>query len=333
MSISPDTPALKLLRADTMTAKAGTRAFMNTFLAQHVSKMLANDDGTMELTCDEGARAICAALEDNGKEALQRLVVTQGREKTMDDPIYAYLRGKNDSKYLTALTIVWEMSESLQSWINPHYTVKTTTNPIYARMALHRTLLGEIDRRAVMVQNKRHIAANPYLTNLVSGASAEEMGEFMAQKKHKSGSSAALSGPKCNEQRNALAMQMLFKLASQSQTRCIDPADALHMFRNDTHLQKHIKWPADLVRIFSDMSQRFGAIAQIGKASEGFGVEWTDLDAKAPVTSYIPVGRRGGRGTAPAVQVHESGHDTVKACLTHCRSLYCSTDPEVAAAS
>ena len=78
---------------------------------------------------------------------------------------------------------------------------------------------------------------------------------------------------------------MLFKLASQSQTRCIDPADALHMFRNDTHLQKHIKWPADLVRIFSDMSQRFGAIAQIGKASEGFGVDWTDLDAKAPVTS------------------------------------------------
>ena len=155
----------------------------------------------MELTCDDGARAICAALEDNGKEALQRLVVTQGREKTMDDPIYAYLRGKNDSKYLTALTIVLAMSESLLSWINPHYTVKTTTNLIYARMALHRTLLGEIDRRAVMVQNKRHIAANPYLKKVVSGASAEEMGEFMAQTKHKSGSSAALSGPKCNEQR------------------------------------------------------------------------------------------------------------------------------------
>ena len=161
-----------------------TLTFLAALLVQQVLKILGKDDGVKKLLACSDAQTLCAVFEKAAKTALKRTVSRLGHDKAADDPAYAHLRGKIDSKYIRQLTIAWLWGETLLAWLNNDYHIVFSSNAVYARMALKRVLLNETDRRAVMINNRRAIEANPYLKNLVSGASAEEIAEIAVSYTH-----------------------------------------------------------------------------------------------------------------------------------------------------
>ena len=50
--------------------------------------------------------------------------------------------------------------------------------------------VGEIDRRALMIQNQRHIDASPFLRNIVAGTSSEAMADLIDKNKKQDAATA-----------------------------------------------------------------------------------------------------------------------------------------------
>ena len=158
-----------------------------------------------------------------------------GQASASHDPIYAYIRGKMDSKYMCYLASTWAMSETLLAYVNPNYKIQFAGNPVYARMALHRFLLGEIDHRAVMVQNRRAIDSNPQLQRLASGAQPDNSERQRG---------AGTDGPQTTQQKEAYTLQKFDILAQQSNGE-LEHSKVLEMTKADAVMSK-IRFPGDV---------------------------------------------------------------------------------------
>ena len=121
VAISPAAPGLDISRPDKLVKKDGTFAVLKALLGQQIMKILGHATAGNSLVLDSDARAVGVILEKCAKVELKKFCVRKGSEVAGSEPIYAYLRGKRDSKYMTHLTSIWAMSESWLSFLNQRY--------------------------------------------------------------------------------------------------------------------------------------------------------------------------------------------------------------------
>jgi hypothetical protein len=131
---------------------------------------------------------------------------------------------------MTYLEISWLLGESCLAFANPRYKYQSQSNGVYGRMALRRSLLAETDRRGLMLHNKRAIAASPYLTNLVEGATEELHDEQLLKAKAKRAKVALR--PKEPQEKVAYVLQFLY--AARTADRELTPPDAVRLAASDS---------------------------------------------------------------------------------------------------
>jgi hypothetical protein len=160
---------------DTLRDTRTSSTFLKTMLASHVVKILGEDMGDMGLLLEPASRAMPALLETAAKKCLAAWIQREGRDVVSEDPLYSYLRGKLDSTSLSNYLPVWCFSTSLLCWLNDEHKPEFTSNQVFARVALKRTWLDDMDCLAVMIVNHRHLNANAYLRAISLGQSADEI--------------------------------------------------------------------------------------------------------------------------------------------------------------
>ena len=187
---------------------------------------------------------------------MKRFVERMGQASASHDPIYAYIRGKMDSKYMCYLASTWAMSETLLAYVNPNYKIQFAGNPVYARMALHRFLLGEIDRRAVMVQNRRAIDSNPQLQRLASGAQPDNSERQRG---------AGTDGPQTTQQKEAYTLQK-FDILAQHSNGELEHSKVLEMTKADAVMSK-IRFPGDVRPWFQRLHTDYAMVTHVGMST------------------------------------------------------------------
>ena len=105
-------------------------------LAVQITKILGHAMPNEHLSLVPDSRSVPAMLEDSGKDVLKRFIQRVTTDVAQNNPIYAYLLGKSDAKYISILQAVWIMSRIFLAFLNDSYVPTRTTNPIFARMAM-----------------------------------------------------------------------------------------------------------------------------------------------------------------------------------------------------
>ena len=181
--VSSPTLGLDLRRSDKLSSKTASTDVLAHLLSAHVLKILdfMTPDGALQL--DDTAIHIADMLEAGAKGALASFRQRVGEDAAVNNPVYSFLFGKLDQQFMHHLAAAWFTGESLLCWLNPLYAPAFRTNRVYARIALKRTLVGEADRRVVMLTNRRHIEATPMLRQLCSaGCDGEKMWEAASKR-------------------------------------------------------------------------------------------------------------------------------------------------------
>ena len=159
-----------------MSDKTASLGLLSRLLSMQVLRILDGMTANATLELCDCARQSLEYLHDEAVHALQSLTDRVGVARANADPVWSQLCGKPDSSYMQNVAVAWLMGESLLCWLNPQYRPVFRTNRVYARMAVWRTLLGEADRRVVMVTNRRVIEHNPSMRQCcLSGLSVEQM--------------------------------------------------------------------------------------------------------------------------------------------------------------
>jgi hypothetical protein len=307
ITLSPAAPGLDIPRADKMASKQGSHAFLKKLLALQVTKILGEmgEGGRLEL--DDDSRGIPAILENAGKAALKRFAQRVQSEEAQADPLYAYLRGKSDSKYMSQLSATCLTGECLLCFCNETYKPKLMSNKVYARMAMWRTLLSEIDRRAVMVNNRRTIEATPYLKMLASGASPEDV--EMAQAKKRRRAQDGGNVPQNDEETKAYILQKVVAataVGSAGEPRVVHPQVILDIAKGDRVIKSRVKIISDVRGVFAELSQDHGLVKAYGMATyrqPDTALVWTELASNGMVPPVRMIGKPGGQPSCPAIQL------------------------------
>ena len=157
--------------------------------------------------------ALPAIQESVAKEVLQAWIQRKTHEVASEDPLYAYLRGKIDGSYMSVYMACWCRETSMLCWLNALYKPDYHGNEVWARMALHRALLGDYDRRALTVCNHRIPNATPYFKQLALGQTTEEIHtETLAAKKRRT-DAAVDKKPQSGAETEAYVFQLMARHA------------------------------------------------------------------------------------------------------------------------
>jgi hypothetical protein len=307
--ISPEALGLQTSRETKLCPKECTEEFLSAMLATQVLRILGSPNSCKGVDLDQSSRAVTAILEKAAKDSLQAWVDRVGHEAAAEDPMYAYLRGKVDAAYMSHYATVWALSESLLCWLNDLRVPNFRGNQVYARMALHRCLISDIDRRCLMVVNRRAINASPYLKAIVLGLSAEEVREKDQEaKRRKVGiHEAALKVPQGSNQVKVYIWQHVERAATMDAALGAlvwKPHTYKPLIAADPVIKKALPRGSSLRDFISDLSKDHSLITHYGvpKVDDPDDIEWTALPAAEAVPGIRKRGQRGGNESCPALR-------------------------------
>lgn len=324
--ISPDASGLTVSRSDKLCAKQATEEFLCNMLSTQVLRITGTDDAAKGVDLDADSRALAALLEKGAKASLQAWSQRLGHDVCVDDPMYAYLRGKVDATYMTHYVATWCLSESLLCWLNPARRPQFSGNQVYARMALRRCLLSDVDRRGLMIVNRRAINASPYLKSLILGLSEEEVRERTREAKRRKGNDAS-SSPQSPSERQAYVWQHLAAAAAHDDSRealVLKPQDYMVQVVQDTVVKRVVPRAALLNGPLSSLNEHYDVITHYGTPSsaDANDIEWLPLAPKAAVPLVRKRGQRGGHPTCPAVQFKARETEDFMKFLREARAIF-----------
>ena len=84
------------------------------------------------------------------------------------------------------------------------------------------------------------------------------------------------------------------------------------MEAHTSQLKRMFRLHNDVRALFHVMSTKYAMISDLGKVNDNGDIDWTPLAANAPIESYVPQGRGGGRASVPSVRI-KPADDAVKA--------------------
>jgi len=190
--------------------------------------------------------------------------------------------------------------------LNPAYVPQYTGNQIYARMALKRCLLSDVDRRGVMLVNRRAINASPYLKAIALGLSEEEVREKTAESKRRKTADAPTT-PQTAEETLAYIWQHAARAATMDagrQAPVLKPHEYMIHVMGGRVVKKKVPRVALLREPLNALSARHKIITHYGtsKVNDAEDVEWTALAPGAEIPMVHRRGQRGGHLSLPLVQ-------------------------------
>ena len=177
-----------------------------------------------------------------------------------------------------------------------------------------------------MLVNRRAINASPFLKALVLGLSEEEVKEKTREAKRRRGD----TGPKAPETQaeiTAYVWQHIARAAVLDQMRgalVLKPQVYMSHALADAVVRRAVPWAALLQGPLSSLNAQFNAITHygIGSAADAEDLQWSELQARAPVPMVRRRGQRGGHPSCPAVQFKSRDSVEFTAFLQHARAVF-----------
>ena len=302
--VSPPSKGLDTSRADKLTGKSASQRFLCELLSVHVIKNLGVMPSGARLVLDRESSACANAIENAAKRSLKGYQERKGMEAAQADPVFSLFRGKLDGQYMHHLVSCWLLGESLLAWLNPSYRPKLRSTGVYARMALKRCLLGEGDRRCLMLTCRRHIESDARLRAIGSGADPEKVEELMSKRARLALSSA----PRNDVEKSSYVLQKVLALARvvDDVPHVITPDVVFAMAKDDALVRRAIANHTQLCGLFDRLSSQHRVV-------EAFGVStfqqpqvpllWRAIGRGDRIERVRPLGRPGGQAGCPAVRL------------------------------
>ena len=315
-AVSSPTVGLDLARQEKLCPKTASLDVLSQLLCSHVLRILDSMRENHVLALDESAEKIVGFLDGAAKQALIGFRQRVGDHQAVNDPVFSFFFGKLDGQYMHHLAAAWCTGESLLSWLNDRYVPIFRSNRVYARIALKRTLIGEADRRVVMLSNRRQIEANPYLKQICSaGADAQRLAEVAAKR----GRGSSASHPRTEEQKLAYVFQQILRLARQQHGHAdvVSPEDFMALKDSDRTVRAFVTTQRAACELLSRFSALHGLVTHVGiKVPEETEsrVVWRDVQSRSLIESLPLPGRRGGHPVTPFVRLLSAEHPSRLQC-------------------